>query len=80
MNNMDTRLTNSDRMLQTVLNDENLIKHGEYNVAEYETIEKALSSDNAIVVAVAKIINGLRLNYSDNEIYNEVSNYLKSNV
>lgn len=75
---MDNRFTNSDRMLQIVLNDEKLIAYGEYNVADYETIDQALNADNPIVVAVAKIINGLRKNSSENEIYNEVSNYLKN--
>lgn len=77
---MDNRFTNSDRMLQTVLNDEKLIAYGEYNVADYETIDQALNADNPVVVAVAKIINGLRRNSSENEIYNEVSNYLKNNI
>lgn len=77
---MDSRFTNSDRMLQTVLRDEKLIAYGEYNVADYETIDQALNADNPIVVAVAKIINGLRRNSSENEIYNEVSNYLKNNI
>lgn len=77
---MDNRFTNSDRMLQTVLSDEKLIAFGEYNVADYETIDQALNADNPVVVAVAKIINGLRRNSSENEIYNEVSNYLKNNT
>lgn len=77
---MNNRFTNSDRVLQTILSDEKLIAYGEYNVADYETIDQALNADNPIVVAVAKIINGLRRNSSENEIYNEVSNYLKNNI
>lgn len=77
---MENKFTNNDRMLQVVLSDEKLIAYGEYNVADYETIDQALASDNATVVAVAKIINGLRNRSSDNEIYNEVSNYLKNNL
>ncbi|OCW94677.1 hypothetical protein A9168_06305 [Macellibacteroides sp. HH-ZS] len=77
---MDNRFTNYDRMLQTVLSNEKLIAYGEYNVANYETIDQALNADNPIVVAVAKIINGLRRNSSENEIYNEVSSYLKNNI
>lgn len=77
---MNNRFTNSDRMLQTVLSDEKLIAYGEYNVADYETIDQALNADNPVVVSVAKIINGLRRNSSENEIYNEVSNYLKNNT
>lgn len=77
---MDNRYTNSDRMLQTVLSDEKLIAYGEYNIADYQTIDQALNADNPVVAAVAKIINGLRRNLSENEIYNEVSNYLKNNI
>lgn len=77
---MDNRFTNSDKMLQIVLSDKNLIAYGKYNIEDYETIDQALNSDNLIVVAVAKIINGLRRNSSENEIYNEVSNYLKNNI
>ena len=78
--NMDLRLTNNGRMLQIVLSDEKLITYGEYNAADYEAIDQALNADNPIVVAVAKIINGLRRNSSENEIYNEVSNYLKNKI
>ncbi|MFR9542881.1 MAG: hypothetical protein SNH27_12595 [Rikenellaceae bacterium] len=77
---MESRFTNSNRMLQIVLSDEKLISYGEYNVADYETIDQALNADNPVVMAVAKIINGLRKRSSENEIYNEVSNYLKNNI
>ena len=77
---MNNRFTNSDRMLQIVLSNEKLIAYGEYNIADYETIDQALNSDNQIVVAVAKIIYVLRRNSSENEIYNEVSNFLKNNI
>lgn len=77
---MESSFTNSDRMLQIVLSDEKLASYGEYDYTDYQTIDQALSSDNPIVVAVAKIINGLRYNNSEKEIYNEVSNYLKNNI
>ena len=77
---MESRFTNSDKMLQIVLSDEKLAEYGEYNPADYETVDQALSSDNLIVVAVAKIINGLRYNNTEKEIYNEVSSYLKNNI
>lgn len=73
-------LTNSDKMLQIVLSDPKLSEHGEYDAFDYETIECALSSDNAIVVAVAKMIVGIQRGSSEKEIYNEVSNHLKSNL
>lgn len=77
---MESIFTNSDRMLQIVLSDESLAPYGEYNYTDYQTIDQALSSDNPIVVAVAKIINGLSYKNSEKEIYNEVSNYLKNNI
>lgn len=77
---MERTFTNSDRMLQIVLSDEKLVAYAEYDYAEYQTIDQALSSGNPIVVAVAKIINGLHCKNSDKEIYNEVSNYLKNNI
>jgi hypothetical protein len=73
-------ITNSDKMLQTVLCDQKLSAYGEYNPIDYDTIEEALKSENAIVVAVAKVIQGLQRNSSEKEIYNEVSNYLKINL
>lgn len=73
-------LTKDDKMLQIVLSDENLAAFGEYNPTDYESIEEGLSSDKPIVVAVAKMIQGLGRKSSEKEIYNEVSNYLKSNL
>jgi len=77
---MKTRITNNDKMLQIVLGDQKLVEYGEYNPADYETIEHALISENTIVVSVAKLIQGFQRNSSDKEIYNEVSNYLKNNL
>lgn len=73
-------LTNSDKMLQIVLSDEKLIEHGGYNPTDYESVEEALDSECAVVVAVAKIIQGVQRNYTPKEIYTEVSNYLKTNL
>ncbi len=72
--------TNGDRMLQVVLNDSELATHGEYNPSDYETIEEALASDKPIVVAVAKMIQGLQRKSNDKEIYNEVNNYFRNNL
>ena len=73
-------LTNSDKVLQAVLSDEVLINHVDYNPTDFETIAEALSSDNPVVCAVAKIIDGKEHNSTEKEIYNEVTNYLKSNL
>lgn len=73
-------LTNSDKILQAVLSDEKLAVYAEYNSADYETISEALASENPVVCALAKIIDGKDRNATEREIYNEVTNYLKSNL
>lgn len=73
-------LTNSDKMLRIVLNDEKLIEYGNYNPEDYNTVDEALCSDNPTVVAVAKLINGVQRNYTSKEIYDEVRNYLTTNL
>jgi hypothetical protein len=78
MNN--TGLTNGDKMLQIVLNDTHLVNYGEYNPGDYETVDDALNSECAIVVAVAKFIQGHQRKYTSKEIYNEIQNYLNANL
>lgn len=72
--------TNGDKVLQAVLSDERLINYANYNPADFETIDEALCADNALVCAVAKIIDCKEHKSTDREIYNEVTNYLKSNL
>lgn len=72
--------TNGDKILQAVLSDERLCEFAGYNPADFDTITDALDSDNSIVCAVAKIIDGSARNATEKEIYNEVSNYLKQNI
>ena len=67
-------------MLQAVLMDEKLMAYGEYSPDECTSIVQALSSDNCIVNAVARIIDRGRMGASEPEIYREVSDYLKSNI
>ena len=73
-------LTNSDKMLRIVLSDEKLIEYGNYSPEDYNTVDEALCSDNPIVVAVAKLIIGVQRNYTSKEIYDEVRNYLTTNL
>jgi hypothetical protein len=76
-------MNNKDKMLQLVLSDEKLRSFYEYNVEEFTTIKIALDSENSIVVAVAKIIDGIARNSdkgSFKETYNEVINYLNKNI
>lgn len=67
-------------MLQAVLMDEKLMAYGEYTPDECTSLVRALSSENCIVNAVAKIIDRGRMNATETEIYREVSEYLKSNI
>ena len=69
-----------DKMLQAVLLDEKLMAFGDYTPDECTSLVRALSSDNCIVNAVAKIIDRGRLGASETEIYREVSEFLKSNI
>lgn len=77
---MTKYITNSDKILQAVLQDEQLVKYGNFNPSDYETIEEALRSENTIVSTVAKIIDGKIMNKTDKEIYNEINNYLKEKI
>ncbi|NCB83965.1 MAG: hypothetical protein EOM44_05640 [Bacteroidia bacterium] len=73
-------LTNGDKVLQAVLSDQKLCEFADYNVADFETISEALDSDNPIVCAIAKIIDGNERSLTEREIYNEISNYLKQTI
>jgi hypothetical protein len=76
-------MSNEDKMLQLVLSDNKLSSYYEYNADEFTSIDDALLSDNPIIVAVAKIIRGIHGRNDKSvqkEIYNEVRNYLNTNL
>lgn len=73
-------ITNSDKMLQAVLINPQLMEFGKYTIADFSTLSQALVSDNYVINAVARIIKGLDEKSSQNEIWREVNNYLKENV
>ena len=76
-------MNNKDKMLQLVLSDKSLSSFYKYNAEEFTSIATALHSENAIVVTVAKIIDGVAKNSDKGnfkEIYNEVINYLNRNI
>ena len=77
---MATYQTNGDKILQAVIADEQLVNSYGYNPEDYNSISDALDSDIAVIQAIAQIINRNEQNASEKEIYNEVSNYLKSNI
>lgn len=74
--------TNTEKMLQMVLSNEELQKRYRYNAADYDGFYEALNSDNAVVVAVAKIIR--ELDGSDDptvqkRVYKTIFSYLNEN-
>ena len=78
-----SNMTNEDKMLQLVLSDNNLSSFYEYNAEDYTSIDKAMLSDNPVVVAVAKIITlvgGSSDKGIQKESYNTVFNYLNQNL
>lgn len=75
-----SRIKTTDKMLQAVLSDPKLREFGHFEDVECLTVEEALISDNHIIKAVGLIIDRSWANASENEIYREVSDFLKSNI
>ena len=76
-------MTQKDKMLRMVLDDPKLRETYDYAPDDYESIYDALTSNNAIVVAVAKIIK--ELNGSDDpseqkRVYKTIFTYLNNNL
>ena len=76
-------MTQKDKMLRMVLDDQKLRENYDYVPEDYESIYDALNSKKAIVVAVAKIIK--ELNGSDDpseqkRVYKTVFTYLNKNL
>lgn len=77
---MSVYKTNSDKILQAVIADEQLVSVYGYNPNDYNSIADANNSDCAVLNAIAKIIVGYEQKLTEKEIYNEVSNFLKSMI
>lgn len=77
---MATHYTNGDKILQAVLADPKLAELGDYTPTGNETIADALDSENTTIRAVAMIIDGNENQYTQKEIYTQVSNFLTSNI
>jgi flagellar biosynthesis chaperone FliJ len=71
---------NYNKILEAVLLDEELMEYAQYEPSEISSLECALSSKNAIVSAVATIVEGLSEDYSEKEIYNTVNDLLKKKL
>jgi len=75
-------MTNKERMLHMVLDNENLRKMYEYEKSEYEDLYTALNSNNVVVASVARIIKGLNGSTDESDfkkVYNTVFNYINEN-
>lgn len=75
-------MTNKERMLHMVLNDQKLQELYEYDKSEYEDLYTALNSDNVVVAAVARIIqnlNGSTDESAQKKVYLTVFNFLNDN-
>lgn len=74
-------IDNQSKMMLAVLNDEQLMKIGEYSPADIpDNIYTTLDSDNCIINAVATIINRQSLGATDRDIYNQINQYLQTKL
>ena len=71
---------NSDKMLQAVLMNEQVMKFGKYELGEIGSIYQALDSDNYVINAVAQIIKRTEEGATERELWKEINEYLKRNV
>ncbi len=75
-------MTNKERMLHMVLDDQKLQDLYDYDKSEYEDLNIAMNSDNVVVAAVARIIKNLdgSTDPSDQKkVYMTVFNYINDN-
>lgn len=77
---MTQYLTNNDKILQAVLSDAQLSELGNYNPSDYQTLDEAFDSDNAVVKTVAELIGGLAQNFAEKQIYNQIFDRLRGEV
>ncbi len=78
-------MTQKDRMLQMVLNNEQLMKQYDYTFEQLKELDlqEALRSDNAIIVSVARIIrelDGSMDSSKQKEVYKKVFTHLNNNL
>ncbi len=78
-------MTQKDRMLQLVLNNEQLMKQYGYSAEQLEglDLQEALRSDNAVIASVARIIRELDGSIDaskQKEVYKKVFTYLNNNL
>lgn len=74
---MEEKLTRNDKLLRSVLLNPKLMEKGGYDEKDCLFVENALRSDNAVVKAVALILDRDFTGSSENDIYKELIDYLK---
>lgn len=75
-------MENKERMLSMVLGDRKLQELYDYDESDYEDLYTAINSDNVVVAAVARIINGLDGSTDESvqkKVYNTVMDYIRNN-
>ena len=75
-------MNSRERMLHLVLDDRKLQELYDYDESEYEDFDTALSSENVLVVAVARIIKDLDGSTDESDkkrVYMTVFNYINEN-
>ena len=75
-------MTNKERMLQMVLDDQKLQELYGYDKSEYEDLYSAMNSNNVVVAAVARIIKNLDGSTDESDqkkVYMTVFNYINDN-
>ncbi len=75
-------MTNKERMLQMVLDDQKLQEFYGYDRSEYEDLCTAINSENVVVAAVARIIKDLDGSTDPSvqkKVYRTVFNYINEN-
>lgn len=73
-------ISNDDKMLEAVLLDPKLMAFGGYGQSDITSVSRALDSDNFVVSAVARIIRSSSDRENENEIYKQITAFLKQNV
>lgn len=76
-------MTNKERMLHMVLDDQKLQELYDYDKSDYEDFYTAINSDNIVVAVVARIIknlNGSTTISDQKKIYLTIQNYINDNL
>ncbi len=76
-------MTQKDKMLLMVLRDQKLQEKYQFSAGDYEDLQDALNSDNAIVSAIAKIIielNGSEDSGEQKRVYKTIFAHLNNKL